>query len=191
MGRLARRLLIALAPLLVAGCAGDGMGRDFVAPDIAAPNELEVAVIPFENLSSYPSAGRIVAQLVATELYQRRVFHLMEATELRRRERERDLTDAALGRSMVAAEFARAIGVDAVLLGSVSEYGYQHGLHEEPKVGINLRLVRAGDGTVLWASSYSDAGHAYLRRETLNAVAQRAVMRMVDALERKLARSGG
>jgi len=182
---------LALAPLMFAGCVAPEVGRDFVASDLTAPATLRVAVIPFENLSGYPSAGRIVADLVATELYQRRVFRLMEASELQRREREQNLSDAALGRSMVAADFARTLGVDAVLLGSVSEYGYQHGLHEEPKVGINLRLVRAGDGTVLWAASHSDGGRGYLRRETLNAVAQRAVARMVDALERELAQRGG
>ena len=57
------------------------------------------------------------------------------------------LTDSADAPDLAIApaRIAEALAVQAVLTGTVSEYGYQHGLHEEPVVGINLRLIRTSD----------------------------------------------
>jgi hypothetical protein len=84
---------------------------------------------------------------------------------------------------------AAALGVDAVLTGSVSEFGYQHGLKEEPTVGINLRLITLDDADVVWAASHADAGRGLLHRDSLAATAQRVVIEMVDALEARRAGS--
>ena len=161
------------------------MARNFVSsgPIHAA---LTVAVVPFENLTNHPNAGIIVAELLATELYHQGTFRLMEGTELRRQLEGRDIDLAKVGVTMAAGQLAAGLGVDAVVVGSVSEYGYQHGLHEEPTVGINLRLVSACDGEVLWAASHSETGGGVLRRDSVNEAAQRAVLEMVVELNRRL-----
>lgn len=177
---------IAFGPLLVACAQAGGTGRDFVAADFRPLPTLRVAVIPFENLSAHPSAGLICAQLMATELYQRRLFNLLEETEIRRTLADNQVDVAKLADRTYALEVARLLEVDAVLLGSVSDYGYQHGLREEPTVGLNVRLVAATDGSVLWASSHADVGAGMFRRDSVNATAQRVVARMVDALESRI-----
>jgi polysaccharide biosynthesis protein PelC len=83
---------------------------------------------------------------------------------------------------------ARALGVNAVLIGSVSEFGYQHGLKEEPTVGVNVRLVSGISGQVLWASSASDTGRGLFFRDSVNETAQRVVIKMVDALSKRVPR---
>ena len=146
----------------------------------------QVAVLPFENLTVYPNAGRIAAELITTELYKQGVFTIMEASELEHRLRVRQIDLERLPGPVVAAELAAALDVDAVMFGSVTEYGYQHGLREEPVVGINARLVGADDGKVVWASSHSEAGRGYLRRDSVNEVAQVVVRRMVQTLKREM-----
>lgn len=180
-----------LAGLLLAGCSvGRINSRDFAQPGAALPAGATVAVLPFENLTNHPNAGQIAADLVSTELYGLGGVRTMEAGRIRSRLSAQRPADAASPGAPEAQADApldvqaagRALGVDAVLAGSVSEYGYQHGLREEPVVGLNARLVRVSDGAVLWTSSQSEAGRGYFSRDSVNNVAQRVVTRMIDSL---------
>ncbi|MGE0253396.1 MAG: GNA1162 family protein [Alphaproteobacteria bacterium] len=173
-------LAIALA---LSACAGSGgASRDWVAPDAGLTSSMSVAVIPFENLTNHPNAGIIVSQLVTTEIYRQGVFLPVEDSIVRNRLADLGIDAAEIGEAVFAQQLAELLGASAVLTGSVSEYGYQHGLREEPTVGFNLRLVAAGDGRVLWAASYSDIGRGVLSRDSVNALAQAVAGRMVSAL---------
>ncbi|CAO3450070.1 hypothetical protein [Azospirillum largimobile] len=180
-----------LAGMLLAGCSvGRINSRDFAQPGAALPAGATVAVLPFENLTNHPNAGQIAADLVSTELYGVGSVRTVEAGRVR--SRLATLKSADAGAAAVpeapadapldAQAAGRALGVDAVLAGSVSEYGYQHGLREEPVVGLNARLVRVSDGAVLWTSSQSEAGRGYFSRDSVNNVAQRVATRMIDSL---------
>lgn len=180
-----------LAGLLLAGCSvGRINSRDFAQPGAALPAGATVAVLPFENLTNHPNAGQIAADLVSTELYGVGNVRTVEAGRVRSRLSAVKTADAGAATATETPADApldvqaagRALAVDAVLAGSVSEYGYQHGLREEPVVGLNARLVRVSDGAVLWTSSQSEAGRGYFSRDSVNNVAQRVVTRMIDSL---------
>ncbi|WP_420565822.1 hypothetical protein [Thalassobaculum sp.] len=179
----AARSLAALAlTLVLAACAsGDRQARDYIDP-AADFGAMKVAMLPFENLTNYPNAGRIAAELLATELYQRRIFQLQEETETRRALAQLKIDPENLTSVAAAQQAAGLLEVDAIIVGSVSEFGYQQGLREEPVVGLNARLIEAGSGNVLWASSHSVMGGGYLDRGSLNATAQRVVTSMVAPL---------
>ncbi|MBP2229631.1 TolB-like protein [Azospirillum agricola] len=178
--------LMAASALVVLALAGCGTGRttsrDFAQPGAALPAGSTVAVLPFENLTNYPSAGQIAADLVSTELYGLGLYRPVESSRVRNQLVAAKVDVEKLSDSSSAQAAGRTLGVDAVLVGSVSEYGYQHGLREEPVVGLNARLVRSADGAVLWASSQSEAGRGYFSRDSVNNVAQRVVSRMLDSL---------
>ncbi|MEQ8231650.1 MAG: hypothetical protein RLW61_12575 [Gammaproteobacteria bacterium] len=166
----------------LAGCADTRYAAHHARTPAALDTMLAVAVVPLENLTNYPKAGLIAAELVTTELYRRELFRLTEGTALRRALSAAEIDVADLAVTYAAAELGRRLGVDAVLVGSVSEYGYQHGLHEEPVVGLNLRLVGSAEGDILWAASHSTTGRGYLARDSVNACAQRLVEEMIAAL---------
>lgn len=192
MGKDLRALAAVLAAgLLLAGCSfGRINSRDFAQPGAALPAGSTVAVLPFENLTNHPNAGQIAADIVSTELYGVEGIRTVEVGRVRSRlsaaKPAPDSVTATDGQPdaapLDAQAAGRALGVDAVLAGSVSEYGYQHGLREEPVVGLNARLVRTSDGAVLWTSSQSEAGRGYFSRDSVNNVAQRVVTRMIDSL---------
>lgn len=172
-----------LAVFSVAACAGSVReGRDFVDPAISTTLAGTVAVIPFENLTNHPNAGLIAAQLMSTELYDRGVFELQEESKTRKLLAELKIDPARLTDIAAAQQAAGLLEVDALVIGSVSEFGYQHGLREEPVVGLNARLISGKTGRVLWVSSHSAAGSGYLSRSSLNATAQRVVSAMVAPL---------
>ncbi len=176
--------------LMLAGCGfGRINSRDFAQPGAVLPAGSTVAVLPFENLTNHPNAGQIAADIVSTELYGVDGLRSMDASRVRSRlsaakpAGDAAATDAPADAAPLDAQAAgRTLGVDAVLSGSVSEYGYQHGLREEPVVGLNARLVRSSDGAVLWTSSQSEAGRGYFSRDSVNNVAQRVAARMIDSL---------
>ncbi|WP_109446053.1 hypothetical protein [Azospirillum sp. TSH64] len=183
------------AGLLLAGCGvGRINSRDFAQPSGALPAGSTVAVLPFENLTNHPNAGQIAADIVSTELYGVDGLRTVEVGRVRSRlSAGKPAADAASTATastdgqpdaapLDAQAAGRTLGVDAVLAGSVSEYGYQHGLREEPVVGLNARLVRVSDGAVLWTSSQSEAGRGYFSRDSVNNVAQRVATRMIHSL---------
>lgn len=187
MAILRRGLLIALAAGALAACAGGASSlRDFVADGAPPRAGMSIAVLPFENLSAHPHAGQIVAQLVATELYNRRLFLQVEESEVRRRLTEKRLDGKELGRETVAREIAEALAVDAVLVGSVQDFGYRYGLRPDPVVAATARLV-GRDGAVLWGGSFGEIGAASGAGDTVTATAQRLAASIVARLAARTA----
>jgi TolB-like protein len=189
MPRFFKRVLQGMAALVLtlglAACASNtSEQRDFVAKD-AVFSQMTVAIIPFENLTNYPNAGRIVAELLATELYDRGPFTLQEATETRRALAQLQIDADNLTSVAAAKQAAGLLEVDGLLIGSVSEFGYQQGLREEPVVGLNARLIDGKTGDVLWASSHSALGGGYLQRGSLNATAQEVISAMTATLSQR------
>ncbi|MBF0623406.1 MAG: hypothetical protein HQL82_01220 [Magnetococcales bacterium] len=177
-----RGMLLILGLLVAAGCSLIGENSNFVHRELSTGFDLHVAVLPFENLSNNPTAGVAVSQLMATELYARKAFRIMEESEMRRRLTMRKVDMDRLADAAVARQVAIQLGVDAVLIGSVSEFAYQHGLREEPAVGVNVQLIRARDGLVMWRASQSLMGSNFWRRQSLIQTTQQAVNRLVDGL---------
>jgi len=181
-------LVSALALLLLGACSQKvtpPIERNFVATDVAIPADMTVAVVPFDNLTNHPNAGVIAAQLMSSELYSQNLFSLTEEGMVRRALAELGTREGS-GEVQDITQLARALSVQAVLIGSVSEYGYQHSLSEEPAVGINVRLVLWDGEKVLWAASHSEVGGGE-SRESLNQMAQRIVQRMILALLPRIA----
>lgn len=190
MGAAGRCILAVLVALTLAGCSyGRTNSRDFAEPQAAVslPRGSTVAVVPFENLTNHANAGLIASDLVSTELYRLGAFRVVESTRVRNQLVAAKVDAEKPTDSASAQELAKLLKVDAVLVGSVTEYGYQHGLREEPVVGMAARLVGAKDGTVLWASSQSEAGRGYFSRDSVNNVAQRVAERMLDGLKAAVA----
>jgi len=183
-------LFIMLVPL-IAGC-GHTTERNYVKSDAATMSIESVAVMPFENLTKFPDAGEIVAALFTTELYRGTHFKILDRNQARRILREKQITMPAVVDRRTAQEIGKALGVDGVFIGSVSEYWYRlekrRGWREEgeePAVGINARLVDVATGDVVWASSHSRSSYdAFsMDRDHINRVAQIVVANMIDSLE--------
>ena len=145
-------------------------------------NSITVAMLPFENLTTHRNAGVIASQMMMSEFLQSYIFNFVEETEVRHWLIINKIDHNKLSDISYAQKIGVDMGVDAVMIGSVSEYGYQHGLNEEPTVGFNVRLVRISDAEILWAASHTAVGRDYWGRESMNHTAQLVAKTMVDAL---------
>lgn len=181
LGRV-QKLVIAGVMLAVTACSSNEREAvDFVQPGTVTSG-MTVAVLPFENLTNYPNAGLIATSLLRTELYHQGVFILQEESETRRELTRLKVDPEDLKSTADAQDIAKKLDVAGVIIGSVSEFGYQQGLREEPVVGLNARLIDTSTGAVLWASSHSAMGGGVLKRGSLNATAQEVISAMVATL---------
>ena len=183
-------LVISALVLIVSGC-GHTLERDYVGSESIIEEIKSVAVMPFENLTKFPDAGEIVAELFTTELYQSTPFKILDRNQAKRVMREKKIAPPQVIDRRFAQKIGRVLAVDGVFIGSVSEYWYRlekkkrRQAGEEPAVGVNARLVDVASGEVVWASSHSRSSYDVFSadRDHLNRVAQITVANMVESLD--------
>ncbi len=168
--------------MILAGCSGSYI-KGYVQPQGIASEARHAAVLPLVNLTTTPNAGRMVGDLLSTELYSSTKFQIMESTEMLKRVKGNNDDLEFVMEDAVAQKLGISLGVDTVIYGSVSEYQYKRGVNQSPTVGINLRMIDVSSGKVLWASSVSKSGGCFFGcTESLNSVAQEALAEMVASM---------
>ena len=174
----------AIGAVILTFLAGCAYQRGTVESGTVLQEGRHAAILPLVNLTTYPHAGRIVGDLLTTEMYASSGFRIMESTEmLERLKGEEEDLDRVLDRT-VAQRIGARLGVDTVVFGSVTEYRYKRGLDEDPVVGINIRMLDVKSGNILAVGSRSETGGCFwFCEDSLNRLAQKVchdlVRRMV------------
>ncbi len=177
--------MFVLALFLVSGC---GSVQRTTALDQVQLNSRarKVVVLPLVNLTSMPNAGRIVGELLSTEIIAQTDFRMLERSEM--------MEHLASGKNEVeevleksaAARVGRSLGVDTVIYGAVTEYRYKKGVDEDPVVGISVKMLDIPETRILWAESVTATGSMYTGRTSLSALAHMMCADMVKTLASKL-----
>lgn len=184
--------LVAACVLYLAAC-GNSYTRTYLGPAANLQSVAVVAVLPFENLTDYPNAGDIVADLVATELFSMGRYKVIDGDTSEKLYSESGGTTMNAPDRSYAQDLGRAIRADAVIYGAVQEYAYRIDKTRqdarEPAVAITVRMVEVATGQILWASSQSRASDAFFTRERdpVNRIASLIVRDMKEELSRALA----
>lgn len=177
--------VVAIFGLVCAVVCGAGCGyrQHYLQGPLIHAQARRVAVLPLVNLTAYPHAGRIVGDLLTTEIYAQTRFEVMEETRLREAlQGDAPEIEPVIDRA-VALEVGRDLDVDTVIFGSVTEFRYKRGLDEDPVVGINLRMLDVARDRILWAGSQSDGGGCFwMCEDSLNRLAQRVCCDLVTAM---------
>lgn len=182
--------LFALFALLAFGCAGQSVSI-YAIPGADLRAKRSVAIMPLANLTTHPSAGQIISDLLYTELRTVHSFHLLENTEVwsKMAGKDQDVEEAAL--TQRARQLGSDLGVDAVVFGAVTEYRYKRGLDEEPAVGVTLRLMDVKSGQVLWVATVSRVGGCDLFcKDSLSRSAQSVCRDMAEDLNASIRKGG-
>lgn len=180
MGTRLVRLAVSLPFVFFFISCGHFYQRSYLLSPESLDNIKSIAVAPFENLTQFAEAGKILSDLFTTQLTALRRHTIMDRSMVERRLKERNVK---LGKTIdrsAAKDIGGVLGADAVLIGSVTEYSYesQPGIRQtEPAVGFSVRLVDVRSGVILWAASVSRSSYDVLtlERDPVNRVAQSAV----------------
>lgn len=188
--RLVRGLVVTCLFFMTA--CGNSYTRTYLGPAPSLQSIAVVAVLPFENLTDYPNAGDIVADLVATELFSMGRYKVIDSDTSEKLYGETGGVVMMAPDRTYAQDVGRAIRADAVVYGAVQEYAYRLDKTRqdarEPAVAITVRMVEVATGQTLWASSQSRASDAFFTRERdpVNRIASLIVRDMKDELSSAL-----
>lgn len=159
MKRLQSSLLLLLASAVgAAACAPRHRIEQQAASSALSPITC-VAVLPFENLSEDAAAGDAMADLVATELLRSGRFQVMDRSESARILATRGVYVTATSDPNTVRTLGEVLGVQAVVMGTVSEYGYRvpsrRDRADRATVAVRTRLLDIRTGDALWGASFA------------------------------------
>ena len=156
--------------LVLVGCA---VIDSSVAPPLAS--NAKWAVLPFENLTETPQAGRRVEVISTSLLY---AFGVKESIQYSQKSEEGTAVLASKTDTLTEAlSWAKTQKARYALTGSVDEWRYKVGIDGEPAVGVTLRVVDVDTGTVVWSGVGAKTGWG---REAVSAVAQKLVRNLLE-----------
>lgn len=181
-------LLIAICSLLIFMC-GCGVGpKYYTKPEFELNNFKRVAVLPFDNFTSDEYAGEKIRRSVITELLSRGV-DVIEPGEVTRALRELKVKSLGTIKMADTQSIAKTLGVETVMMGSVEAFGISKGISVSyPEVSINLMLIEASSGNIIWSVWHTAGGASFWTRHfgsesiTLSEAANKVVKEAIDTL---------
>lgn len=133
------------------------------------PSESKICVLPLENLTETPLAGRRVASILEGILRAKGFKVESRILELE----ERDYSAKEISRLMAE---IKEKGIRYVFSGSVNEYRYKTGIDGEPAVSVSISLYDLHEDKIIWSSTGGATGWSY---ESLGTVTQKLVNKLV------------
>jgi TolB-like protein len=178
---------LSLMLVFVGGCATN-TSMQYVRQNIDYSDFKRIAVLPFESLTTDEYAGEKIRKTVITELLSKGV-DVVEPGEVTRVLIEQKIKSLGSVRTTDLQNVAKTLGVGALMMGSVEAYGISRGISVSyPEVSINLRLVEASSGNIVWSVCQTSGGPSFWTRHfgaegaSLSDTANEVVQEAIDTL---------
>lgn len=182
-------LAVSVISVIGPGCASTGDHAHFMSTPTdanvyVAPgyrNIRKVAIMPFK--ASTELIGNSVSDMFVTESLRAGRYELVERNQMAHVLGEAELALAGLSQAK-AAQLGNMLGADAVIVGTVDEYGTvaQRG-KTYPVVGITARMIDCESGKVIWSVDLAERSDS--SATPLSQHARAVVHEMMSALYRK------
>lgn len=140
------------------------------------------------DISRSPDAGRIMADLLISELVGTGLYRIVERTEITKILEESKFSVSSMVGQKDARELGTLLGVDGIVLGTVHNYDlwdWQGGIAWGSNVSFSARLVSAKTGEVIWTIN----GNRNAERKGTFELAREVVKATICDLERKLSQN--
>lgn len=148
-----------------------------------------VAVMPFENLSRESQAGERVRDVFANSLLSTGAVYVIPAGEVSRGIVRAGILNPAVPSLEEIGKFAGIIKVDAVITGTVTEYGQvRSGSANANVIAMNVQMIEVQALRTVWSASATEGGITIWDRlfgaggKPLNDVTMKAVTDVIDKL---------
>ena len=145
---------------------------------------LKIAVMPLKAATEL--IGSSVSDMVVTELLRTKKYQLVERGRMGQVLGETELAMSGLSDAQ-AVETARMLGAEAVVIGTVDEYGQQARSGDTyAVVGLAIRLIDCSNGEILWSADLAKMASG--KNTPLPQHARAVVHELVAGLYQELAR---
>ncbi len=172
---------------MVGGCATN-TSTQYIRQNIDYKNIQKMAILPFESLTNDEYAGEKIRKTVITELLSRGV-DVIEPGEVTRVLIDQKIKSLSSIRTSDLQNMAKILGVEVFMMGSVEAYDISKGISVTyPEVTINLRLVEASSGNIIWSVCQTSGGASFWTRHfgaegiSLSEAAKKVVKEAIDTL---------
>jgi len=133
---------------------------------------MSIAIFPFETMGSAGSdLGNIVFDKLITALFNQERFKVIERNQLERILDEQKLGMTGIVDASTAAELGKGIGVDAIILGSVS-------LTRSGAISVDARAIDTESATIIIAQ---DAYSGRFDQQTLKNIVEKLALKFVQS----------
>jgi TolB-like protein len=174
--------------LFFAGGCATSTSTQYIRKNVDYKNLRRIAVLPFESLTTDEYAGEKIRKSVITELLSRGV-DVIEPGEVTRVLIDQKIKSLSSVRTTDLQNMAKTLGVEALMMGSVEAYDISRGISVTyPEVSINLRLIEASSGNIIWSVCQTSGGPGFWTRHfgaegmSLSETANEVVNEAIDTL---------
>lgn len=181
--------LVILILFIISGCRSGGAPTYHINEDIDFSFYKRVAVMPLNNLTSEKYAGEIVRQLVISEMLASGLIDVVVPGEVTTAVTDLGIKDVTSLNASQIQSLGSALGVEALVMGSVEEYGMvKSGSTTAPQVTITLMMADTGTGTIVWSITKSRGGASFMARhfgakhETISETVLKVVRESINTL---------
>ena len=162
--------------LMLLGCAAESLTRTSFNRGLLDQESIrKVAVLTFETPRDDPQAGAHISQLFEMHLLQTGLYQIAERGPVEKILKEKGLDKLSAGDPNTLRQVRDQTQVDAIILGSVSQY-------TRANFGFTARLGSLNSGLILW--SVSQTGGRVVR--PLSQVADETVQLAAKELQAKI-----
>jgi len=148
--------VLLLLTVFLAGCASP---KEFVRQGTDFGKYRHIAVLPFADYAEHPGSGAQVADITSISL-RKSPFQVMESSRTVQLLIENKLEIGGNVKGEAAAAIGKALGVQALLEGSIGEYGTSsthatvgQSAREMSIAEVTLSLIDCDTGEAVWSSS--------------------------------------
>ena len=154
------KLLILLVIISIFGCA---TSEEFVRSDTNFSKYKQIAVLPLIDYPTVPGSGIQVADILSMKLISSKLI-ILDRTQTSQILNEQSIGMSGIIDGSTSPEVGKILGVQALLTGSINEYGtttvdiqvVQGGKPAPMDIsaaGITLKLIDCETGQIIWAGS--------------------------------------
>lgn len=183
------KLVLSSFVIFIFACAPGSSLTYYHDPQMDFAAIRSVAVMPFENLSRESQAGERVRDVFANSLLSTGAVYVIPAGEVSRGIVRAGILNPAVPSGEEIAKFGGIIKVDAVITGTVTEYGtVMSGTATANVVSMNVQMIEIQSQRIVWTASATEGGISIWDRlfgsggEPMNDVTMAAVNNVLDKL---------
>ena len=184
-----KNLIFSSLVIFLAACAPGSSLTYYRDPQMDFAAIRSVAVMPFENLSRDQMAAQRVRDIFANSLLSTGAVYVIPPGEVARGIARAGLIDPASPSVEEIEKLAGIIKVDALITGTVTEYGeIRSGNTTANVVAMNVQMIEIQTGRIVWTASATKGGISIWDRlfggggEPMNDVIMAAVNDVLDKL---------
>jgi len=127
----------------------------FFNPRVGSAEIKKILVLPIHSEGEGLKHAPMITDLLVASLRMVQKYDILPAHKLKALVEARGMDWAKIHHYTQALEIGKSLGIDGVIMGSLSDYGR---MGERAQFGLNLRMIRIPEGDTVWSMSCSTRG---------------------------------